>query len=181
MQHWSTQCFRMCRIHGNVAQTTKAATSVLKCKRKPTRQSLSLESSALKASTHQQNSCCFLCCRRLFSSQRFFFFIHTVPPENGVCVSACAPHWGIKWQAGSIRTDLSVRWRDSIECFWMCWRFARAIKALQNKSQGMKVLVWWTPRGRSCLWGSHAMLPHNVCYYYAYTAIGKLSIRCCLV
>lgn len=44
VQHRSTECVRVCIIHCNVAVTTKAATLVLECKRKPTRQSLSLES-----------------------------------------------------------------------------------------------------------------------------------------
>lgn len=116
-------------IRCNVALTTKAATSVLKCKRKPTRQSLSPES-----------------CQRLrlppihrtpavFSAAGVYSL--SPAPEWCLCVGA-VPHWGIKWQAGSIKTDLIVRWRDSAECLWMCWRSARATRVLGNTSQGMK-------------------------------------------
>ena len=125
--------------------TTKAATSVLKCKRKPTRQSLSLES--CQCLRHLPSTELLLCSplQAFIFSQcllllfLFFFFIHTVPllKMMFVCVPRM-PHWGSKWQAGSIKTDLIVRWRDSAECLWMCWCSARTVKVLRNKSQRMK-------------------------------------------
>lgn len=77
--------------------------------------------SVLKASTHQQHHCCVPCCRRLFFTAAFIFFSIFFPAITQsllkimfVCLPACVsvPHWGSKWQAGSIATDLIARWRD---------------------------------------------------------------------
>lgn len=97
-------------------------------------------------------------------SQHFFLLLllFIVPPENHVCVSVHVPHWGIKRQADSIKTDLIVRWRDSVERLWMCWRSTRTIKVLRDKSQGMKGAGVIACLGvGDALWGSHAkLLPH---------------------
>lgn len=154
MRHWSTQCFRICIIHCNVALTTKAATSVLKCKRKPTRQSLSLES--CQRSRHlpiNGTPAVFSAAGVYFLTASFFFFLF--PQSLLKMVFVCVPHWGIKWQAGSIRTDLSERWRDSVECLSMCWRSARAIKVLHNKKSGDEGAGWPPPPGKEPLYEDH--------------------------
>lgn len=158
VHHRSTECVRVCIIHCNVAVTTKAATLVLECKRKPTRQSLSLEScQRLRHLPINWTPAVFFAAGAYFLTA--ILFLPAVPLQNDVCVSPCAPHWGIKWQAGSIKTDLIVRWRDSAECFRMCWCCAHTIKPLQNKSQEDEG-GWWRLRVGTSRWGSHAKFHH---------------------
>ena len=95
-QRWSTQRLRICIMHCNVAPTTKAATSVLKCKRKPTRQSLSLES--CQRLRHLPSTELLLCSplqafifsvSSLFFSF-FFFFFCPHPPSLKWCLCVWA-------------------------------------------------------------------------------------------
>lgn len=88
------QCFWMSSLNiCNVPLTTKAAASVLKCKWKPTRQSLLLEScQCLRHLPINRTPAVFCAAGVYFSQQIFLFFCsshHTVPPENDVCVPAC--------------------------------------------------------------------------------------------
>lgn len=93
---------------------------MLKCKWKPTRQSLSLEScQCLRHLPINRTTAVFRAAGVYFSQQLSFFSIffschYTIPLENHGCVPACVsvPHWSSKWQAGSIATDLIARWRD---------------------------------------------------------------------
>lgn len=85
----SQHCFWIC----NVLLTAKAFASVLKCKWKPTRQSLSLEScQCLRHLPINRTPAVFCAAGVYFSQQIFLFFCtshHTIPPENDVCVHAC--------------------------------------------------------------------------------------------
>lgn len=124
--------------HCEVALTTKAATSVQKCRRRANKaNAVSWKLSALEAATYQRNSRCVLCRRRLSSHAvsfiSFCYYSNCPPWDWFILVLARVPHWGIKWQAASIPI-----WRRA-ECLTMCWRAARHTQGpRKSQRRGMK-------------------------------------------
>lgn len=126
----------------------------LKCKRKPTRRSLPLESCQRLRHPPSTELLLRSLLQAFIFSVFYFFFIFYYYSQNPswkwcLCVCVCVPHWGSKWQAGSITTGLIARWRDSV---WLppnvLMLGLRRKKVLRNKSQGgWRGLVWSSPRG----------------------------------
>lgn len=69
----------------------------------------------------------------------FVFMVHL--EKKCLCVRQCTPHWSSKRQAGSIRLDLIMCWRDSVKWVRMHWDFTWIIKVLHRGMNIADMLV----------------------------------------
>lgn len=144
----------------------------LKCKRKPTRRSLPLEScQRLRHPPSTELLLRSLLQAFIFSVFYFFLFfiiIHRIPLESDVCASVCVYLIeAVNDKLAASQQAWSRTGGTAFDCLRMCWCSACAVKRCcetkvkGDEGAGVIVASGW----EAALWGSHAKLSHKVYYH----------------